>query len=391
MTNPDATAPLQGLVVADFSRVLAGPLASMVLGDLGAEVIKVERPAVGDDTRGWGPPWRGQDSTYFLSVNRNKRSMILDLSDPDDLDLAVRLSDRADVLIHNFRPGTAEALGLGYAALSASNPGLVYASISGFGTDRAAAGLGGYDFLVQAMSGLMSITGEPDGPENKVGVALVDVMCGLYTVIGVQAALAERERSGRGQEVHVSLMGAALAALVNQASAYLGADVIPGRMGNRHPSIVPYETVAAADRPVAVAVGSDRLFDRLVQAVGLPELAADPRFGSNADRVAHREGLIGALQDRLGTKPAAHWVALLRQEGIPAGLVNDVAEAFAEADRLGLDPVIDARAAEGPSTATVRSPLGLSRTPTVDPTAPPRLGQHDSELRRWLQGDPDDG
>lgn len=383
--------PLRGLVVADFSRILAGPLATMILADLGADVIKVERPGVGDDTRQWGPPWSGPDSTYFLSVNRNKRSLTLDLTDPDDQEVAVRLCGRADVVIHNFRPGGAQQLGLGYDTLSATNPGLVYASISGFGVDRAAAGLGGYDFLVQAMSGLMSITGDPDGPPHKVGVALVDVICGLYTVIGIQAALAEREHSGHGQEVHVSLMGAALASLVNQASSFLEAGVVPGRMGNSHPSIVPYETMEAADRPLAVAIGSDRLFDRLVRTVGLPAMADDARFGSNAARVEHRDALIESLQSVLCTRPAAEWVAALRDQGIPAGLVNDIAEAFAEADRLGLDPVVAAPAADGATTATVRSPLHLSRTPTVVRNAPPVLGEHDAELRRWLQEDSDAG
>lgn len=378
-------APLEGLLVADFSRVLAGPLASMILADLGADVVKVERPGVGDDTRAWGPPWRGEDSTYYLSVNRNKRSLTLDLGDQEDRRLAVRLCHRADVVIENFRPGAAAGLGLDYQVLSAGNPGLVYASISGFGTAEAAAGLGGYDFLVQAMSGLMSITGDPAAEPHKVGVALVDVITGLYTVIGVQAALAEREHSGRGQQIHVSLLAAALASLANQASAYLSGDVVPTRMGNSHPSIAPYQPLCAADRPVVVAVGSDRLFAKLVTLLGLPELAVDPRFASNADRVANRHELTQTLEAVLATRPAGHWVARLRHEGIPAGLINTIDEAFAEAEQLGLQPVVTARQADGNPTPMVRSPIELSRTPTVVRSGPPSLGQHDEELRHWLR------
>jgi crotonobetainyl-CoA:carnitine CoA-transferase CaiB-like acyl-CoA transferase len=378
-------APLDGLLVADFSRVLAGPIASMILGDLGADVVKVERPGSGDDTRAWGPPWRGEDSTYSLAPNRNKRSVTLDLTDPADRRLAVRLAERADVLIENFRPGTAGRLGLGYDQVAARNPGLVYASISGFGTAGEGAGFGGYDFLIQAVSGLMSITGDPNAQPHKVGVALVDVVCGLYTTIGIQGALAERERSGRGQEVHVSLMGAALASLVNQASAYLAAGVVPGRLGNRHPSIAPYETVDAQDRPVAIAVGSDRLFALLGEVLELPGLAADPRFATNADRVANRDALAAELGKVLAARPAHEWVDALRRQGVPAGLVNDVSEAFAEAKRLGLSPVVDVRRSDGTVIPTVRSPLELSRTPVVSRHAPPALGEHDEEIRRWLE------
>jgi crotonobetainyl-CoA:carnitine CoA-transferase CaiB-like acyl-CoA transferase len=384
---PAGDAPLRGLLVADFSRVLAGPLATMILADLGADVIKIERPGLGDDTRSWGPPWRGEDSTYSLAANRNKRSVTLDLTDPDDRRLAGRLADRADVLIENFRPGGAARLGLDYDRLAVRNPELVYASITGFGDAEAAAGLGGYDFLIQAVSGLMSITGAEDGEPHKVGVALVDVVTGLYTVIGIQAALAERARSGRGQQVHVSLLAAALASLVNQASAYLGAAVVPGRLGNRHPSITPYETLPAADRPIALAVGSDRLFQRLVAVVGLPGLGEDPRFATNADRVAHRDELGALLAEALRTRPAAEWVTTLRAEGIPAGLVNDVAEAFAEAEALGLAPIVEAARSDGERIATVRNPIDLSRTPTVVDRAPPALGEHDAEVRRWLEED----
>ena len=379
--------PLAGLLVADFSRVLAGPLATMVLADLGADVIKVERPGVGDDTRAWGPPWRGDDSTYSLAVNRNKRSVTLDLTDPDDQRLAQRLARRADVLVENFRPGGAARLGLGYDELSPTNPGLVYASITGFGQDGAAAQLGGYDFLIQAMSGLMSVTGSPDGEPHKVGVALVDVICGLYTTIGIQSALLERRRSGRGQQVHVSLMAAALASLVNQASAYLGAGVVPGPLANRHPSIAPYETLATADRPIALAVGSDRLFGLLADVLDRPGLADDPRFLTNADRVAHRDDLAAELEAVLTRRPAADWVDDLRACGVPVGLVNDIAEAFQESTTLGLDPILDTFRSDGDAIPTVRSPLDLSRTPVVNRGAPPALGEHDHDIRRWLMED----
>jgi crotonobetainyl-CoA:carnitine CoA-transferase CaiB-like acyl-CoA transferase len=379
--------PLEGLVVADFSRVLAGPLATMILADLGADVIKVERPGTGDDTRSWGPPWRGDDSTYSLAMNRNKRSVSLDLTLPDDRRLARRLAVRADVLVENFRPGAAAKLGLDYDELAQDNPGLVYASVTGFGTSEAAAQLGGYDFLIQAVSGLMSITGDAEGEPHKVGVALVDVVCGLYTAIGIQGALAGRERTRRGQRVHVSLLSAALASLVNQASAYLGAGVVPGRMGNQHPSIAPYETYDAADRPLALAVGSDRLFGLLAEVIGGPHLAADPRFGSNASRVEHRSALGAELETLLAARPAAEWVTELRASGVPAGLVNDIAEAFAEAGELGLEPVVETERTDGERIPTVRSPIDLSGTPVVVRSAPPRLGEHETEIRRWLEED----
>jgi len=265
------TTPLSGILVADFSRVLAGPLATMTLGDLGAQVVKVERPGTGDETRQWAPPRSaGGESTYYLSVNRNKRSVTLDLSTADGRAAARALAERCDVLVENFAPGTMERFGLGYDELSAGNPGLIYASVTGFG--RAAA-LPGYDFLVQAVGGLMSVTGSPESEPSKVGVALVDVLAGQNLAIGVLAALQARHRTGRGQRVEVDLLGSLLAALVNQASAYLNAGVVPERMGNRHPSIAPYETLRTADRPIAVAVGNDGQFRRLATAVGEAALA----------------------------------------------------------------------------------------------------------------------
>jgi crotonobetainyl-CoA:carnitine CoA-transferase CaiB-like acyl-CoA transferase len=372
-------APLDGILVADFSRVLAGPLAAMLLGDLGADVVKVERPDGGDDTRAWGPPWRADESTYYLGLNRNKRSLALDLGDPGDRALARRLADRADVLIESFRPGLMAAWGLDGDALRAGNPGLVSCSITAFGSGEAARGLPGYDFLAQAMGGLMSVTGEEDGRPLKVGAAVVDLVCGLLAVVGIQAALAERARTGRGRHVEVSLMDAALTSLLNQASAWVLGGVVPRRRGNRHPSIAPYETYATADRPLAVAVGNDRLFARLCDALGLPELAADPRFATNSARVAHADALAERLEAVLRTRPAAAWAEALRDAAVPAGPINDVAEAFALASALGMEPVAEAGGYPLPAP-----PLRLDgeRPPIRRP--PPRLDEHGAELRAWL-------
>ena len=308
-------APLEGLIVADFSRVLAGPYASMLLGDLGADVIKVERPGSGDDTRAWGPPWRDGESTYYLGLNRNKRSVALDLADPGDRELARRLGERADVLLESFRPRLMASWGLDGDSLRAANPRLVSCSITAFGTGERAAGLPGYDFLLQAMGGLMSVTGEPDGRPLKVGAALIDLVCGLLAANGIQAALVERERTGRGRHVEVSLMDSALASLLNQGSAWVSGGAVPERRGNRHPSIVPYETYEAADRPFAVAAGNDRLFARLCEAVGLPDLPADERFAGNEARVENVDALAEALEGVFRTQPAEHWVDVLARRG----------------------------------------------------------------------------
>jgi crotonobetainyl-CoA:carnitine CoA-transferase CaiB-like acyl-CoA transferase len=374
---------LEGLLVADFSRVLAGPLCTMTLGDLGADVVKVERPGAGDDTRTWGPPWSGEGATYFLGLNRNKRSLVLDLKDPADLRLAAELAARADVVVESFRPGTMDRLGLGFDAVRARNPGVVFCSISGFGSGERGAALLGYDLLLQAMSGLMSVTGEPDGPALKVGAALVDMVCGLYAASGVLAALRARERDGTGQHVEVSLLDSALAGLLNQASAFLGAGVVGGRLGNRHPSIAPYETFRTADGELAVAGGNDAIFARLCAVVDRPQLAADERFATNAARLEHRDALARELEAAFAAAPATDWVARLSQAGVPAGPINDVEQAFALAEDLGLDPID-----ETDGVRTVRSPLRLSATPARIARRPPRLGEHDAELRAWLEAPP---
>jgi crotonobetainyl-CoA:carnitine CoA-transferase CaiB-like acyl-CoA transferase len=373
---------LDGILVADLSRVLAGPLCAMTLGDLGAEVIKVERPDGGDDTRHFGPPFVDEGATYYLGLNRNKRSVALDLKHPADVALARRLCERADVVIESFRPGTIERLGLGHADVQATNPRVVYCSISAFGAGERAATLPGYDLLLQAMSGLMSVTGEPDGRPLKVGAALIDMICGLYASSAILAALHARGRTGRGQRVEVSLMESALAALLNQGSGFLGAGAVPGRLGNRHPSITPYETFTAADGDFAVACANDAMYRRLCAAVGRPELADDERFATNRERVARRDELVAELEATFATAPAAEWVARLGDAAVPAGAINDVAEAYAFAEELGLEPVV-----EVDGVRTTRSPMRLGETPATVRRRPPRLGEHDAEIRAYLAGD----
>ncbi|MGN6244548.1 MAG: CaiB/BaiF CoA transferase family protein [Motilibacteraceae bacterium] len=365
---------LDGLLVADFSRVLAGPYATMLLADLGADVVKVEHPD-GDETRAWGPPW-GPDgtSTYFLSVNRNKRSVVLDLRTPDGLRAARALAARADVVVENLRPGAMDRLGLGYDDVRAVNPRVVYGSVSGFGSGAGAA-LPGYDLLVQAMGGLMSVTGPGPGEPTKAGVALVDVVTGLHLALGVVAALRHRDATGEGQRVEVSLLTSLLSALVNQGSAYAVAGVVPGILGNAHPSIAPYEPYPTSEGQLVLAVGNDRQFRALVSALGAPALADDPRFATNPARVAHREALKAELVTLLAARPAGEWTELLAPAGVPCGPVNDLAGAFGLADRLGLQPVVDAG-----GVPTVADPVRLSATPPSYRSAPPRLGEHTAEV-----------
>jgi crotonobetainyl-CoA:carnitine CoA-transferase CaiB-like acyl-CoA transferase len=364
---------LADLTILDFSRVLAGPFATMLLGDLGAEVIKVERPGMGDDTRGWGPPFddRG-DATYFLSVNRNKRSLALDLTAAEDLARARSLASEADVLVENFRPGLMEGLGLGWEDLRKQNPSLVYCSITGFGRGEGAK-LPGYDLLVQALGGLMSITGPADGDPQKVGVALVDVLAGLFASVGILAALRHRERTGEGQRVEVTLLGALLAALVNQASAYTVAGVVPERMGNQHPSIAPYELFRAAEGALVIGVGTDRQFTTLCEVLGAPQLATDSRFASNSARVENRVELREELERQLAREPADVWAERLIAERVPAGVVNDLDAAFSLAQSLGLDPIVSLPREDGTEVRLTRNPIALSETPAEYRTAPPAL------------------
>lgn len=378
------TRPLEGILVADLSRVLAGPLATAMLADLGARVIKVERPGTGDDTRSWGPPWTDGGAVYFHSANRSKESVVLDLEDDADRALARTLVSRADVVVENFRVGALDRYGLGYDDVRALNPRAVYCSITGFGSGAGAA-LPGYDFLVQAVGGLMSITGEPDergGVPSKAGVALIDVLAAKDATMGILAALHARERTGRGQRVEVNLLSSLLAALVNQASTYLATGVPPERLGNAHPSIAPYELLDAADGPLAVACGNDGQFRRLAETLGAPGLADDERFATNAARVANRLALRDELTRLLATDTAEAWVDRLLDAGVPAGRIGTIADGFQLAERLGLAPTVDVGAGR---PAQVRHPVHYSETPVTDYTAPPTLGQHSAEIRRWLE------
>ncbi len=380
--------PLEGILVADFGRVLAAPYATMLLADLGADVVKVEHPLRGDDTRAWGPPYAHDEATYFLSVNRNKRSLGADLREPVSLRQVTELVRRADVLVENFRPGTMAQYGLSYEEARRLNPGLVYCSVTGFGSGEGAA-LPGYDLLLQAVGGLMSVTGPGPGEPVKAGVALVDVLTGLHAAVGILAALRDRDATGEGQHVEVDLLSTLLSSMVNQSAAYTLAGVVPGILGNRHPSIAPYELFAAADRRIVIAVGNDRQFAALCHGLDAPELAADARFASNARRVANREELAAELARRLRRRTAAEWFDLLTPLGVPCGPVNDLAGAFDLAERLGLRPRVTVAGEGGAPMDLVANPIGLSRTPPRYRSRPPRLGEHTAEITAWL--DADDG
>lgn len=370
---------LEGLLVADFSRVLAGPLAAMTLGDLGADVIKVEAPS-GDETRSWQPPTDDQGrATYFLTVNRNKRSVVLNLKDPADLTLAQELARRADVLIENFKPGTMGKFALDYESVSMKNPGIVYCSISGFG-EADGRELPGYDPLVQALSGLMSVTGPAGGGGHKVGVALIDVIAGLNASTGILAALSARDRDRVGQRVTVDLLSTALAALANQASSYLNTGASPSRLGNVHPSIEPFATFDTADGPIMICAGNDDQFRKLATAIGAPNLIADPRFVANSDRVANREQLRPELESRLRLDSGDYWTGVLGDAGVPAGPVNEVEGGFKLAEKLGLDPIDEFEGVRSP-----RSPLTLSATPAETRLRPPEVDEQGEEIRDWLK------
>jgi crotonobetainyl-CoA:carnitine CoA-transferase CaiB-like acyl-CoA transferase len=373
--------PLSSLLVADFSRVLAGPFCTMTLGDLGAEIVKVEQPN-GDDTRVWGPPFVDDESVYYLGVNRNKRSVVLDLRDAEDLRVATTLAERADVLVENFRPGTMARFGLDEPTIRRANPALVYCSISAFGT-AAGRELAGYDLLVQALGGLMSITGPDADHPTKVGVALVDVLAGLFATVGIVAALRERDRSGRGQHVEIDLMSALLSALANQSASYVLAGEIPRAMGNGHASIAPYDTYPTGDGMIVLAVGNDKQFGQLCDALRISHLAQDRRFLTNELRVRNRALLRERLERALAPDSAAYWTRILPAFGVPAGAVNNIAEAFALAEQLGLHPIRNTE--DGDSLGRqVASPINLSATPVTYRTRAPRLGEHNSDIRNWL-------
>ena len=380
--SPPRPGPLAGLLVADFSRVLAGPYCTMLLADLGADVIKVESPG-GDDTRRWQPPVTADGvSTYYLAINRNKRSVVLDLRADADRAAAAELARRADILVENFKPGGLVKFGLDYPAVAATNPGLIYASITGFGAG-AGAGLPGYDIIVQAVSGLMSLTGDAGGPPYRAGVALFDVMAGLHTTIAVLAALHHRTATGQGQHVEASLLASAMSGMVNQASAVAAGGVVPMRMGNAHPSLFPYEPLPTADGEIVIAAGNDTQFRRLCETLGAPELADDPRFDINEKRTVNRAELWPLLTERLAARTSAEWFGLLVAGGVPCGPINTIDAGIALARDIGLEPLVQAGDGAG-SVPTIRHPVSFSVTKPSYPLPPPQLDEHGAEIRAWL-------
>lgn len=384
MTHRDGPAdgPLAGIVVADLSRVLAGPYCTMMLADLGALVIKVESPR-GDDTRRWVPPRRGEESTYYLSVNRNKRAIALDFTDPEDLAVVHEIVDHADVLVENFKPGALAKYGLDHQTLGPRRPDLIHASITGFGTG-AGADLPGYDLLAQALSGLMDVTGHADGEPLRAGVAVFDVITGLHAATGILSALHERTRSGLGQHIELNLLSSALSGLVNQSGAYAAGGVVPGRLGNEHPSLTPYAPFPARDKQIVIAVGNDTQFAALCGCLGVPELARDPRFATNAARVGHRGELREVLVERLSARDAADWFELFRAANVPSAPILTVAEGTRFADDLGLDPVV--ATGSGPQAIpTIRNPIRFSRSTVGYHRAPPPLDGDRQEVLHWLE------
>lgn len=377
------TGPLDGVLVADFSRILAGPYATMLMADMGAEVIKVEGPR-GDDTRTWMPPVREGVSTYYLGINRGKRSIALDLRDEADAGAARELARRADVLIENFKPGGLDRFGLGYDDVRKDNPGVVYASITGFGAG-AGREVPGYDLMVQAISGLMSLTGDPDGPPYRAGISVFDVMAGNHAVIGILAALRHRDATGEGQRVEVNLLSSALTGLVNHSSAYVAGDVVPYRMGNAHPSVFPYEPLPTQDNDLIISAANDSQFRKLCEVLEIPDVADDPRFAANAGRTANREELRPVLVERLVTKTAVEWFDLLVAAGVPCGPINTIDGGFAMAERFELDPVVEVGEGDR-AVPTTRHPIRFSVTPVSYALPPPELDEHGDEIRKWLNG-----
>lgn len=383
--------PLTGLKVLDLSRILAGPTCTQLLGDLGADVLKIERPGAGDDTRAWGPPFvkdasgaETRESAYYLCANRNKRSLALDLSDPKAVEAIRRLAARSDVLIENFKVGDLARRGLGWEDLRALNPRLVYCSVTGFGQDGPAAHRAGYDALAQAMGGIMSATGAPNGPPTKVGVGIADVMTGMYATVAILAALQAREITGQGQRIDVALFDTQLAWLINLGAAHFTDGRVPGRLGNAHPQIAPYDTFPTADGWVFLAVGNDAQFARFCAVAGRPELAADSDFATNAARVRARERLTELLRPLTQARTKAWWLAELEAVGVPCGPVNDIAEAFAEPQAVhrGARVRMAHPVAAGGAVDLIGNPLKLSATPVTYRHAPPTLGQHTAEALR---------
>ncbi len=393
---------LPHIKVLDLSRVLAGPWCTQMLADLGAGVVKVERPGAGDDTRHWGPPFlqdaQGQDTsqaTYFTACNRNKRSVAIDMAQPEGQALIRQMALQSDVLVENFKVGGLAQYGLDYASLKALNPRLIYCSVTGFGQDGPYAPRAGYDLMIQAMSGMMSITGRadelPGGGPLRVGVALTDLFTGVYACSAILAAIEVRHRTGEGQHIDMALLDVGMAILANQAAGFLNTGAVPQRMGNSHPSLAPYQDFPTADGAMLLAIGNDGQFARFCQAAGHPEWATDARYASNTLRVQHRSVLIPAMEAVTRTRSTADWIALLEDKAVPCGAINDIGQAFADAQvqarglklNQALAPaVIDSTAIE--SIASVASPLRLSATPPVLHRAPPMLGEHTDEVLAGL-------
>ncbi|OXS85508.1 CaiB/BaiF CoA transferase family protein [Kocuria marina] len=380
--DPATSGPLSGVVVADFSRVLAGPYCTMLLADMGATVVKVESPT-GDDTRGYKPPSRDGVGTYYLSVNRNKHSIVLDLRDPADLETAYEIIDAADVFIENFKPGGLARYGLDPEAVAEGWPGLIHTSITGFGTDRGAH-LPGYDLLVQGVSGFMSVTGSADGPPQRAGVAMFDVLTGLHAAVAILGALHERDVSGRGQHIHLDLLSCALSSLVNQTTGYAACGNDPQRMGNDHPSLFPYGPFPTADKDLIITVGNNPQFRRFVTVLGLPELAEDPRFDTVENRNQHREELRPLLNKALSSNTAEVWASRLQSEGLPCAPILTIPEGVEYAASLGLDPVV--QVGEGDEAVPlIKNPVTFSRTPVRYDKAPPALGADRTDVMAWLR------
>jgi len=379
--------PLAHLKILDLSRVLAGPWAGQILGDLGADVIKVEHPGTGDDTRGWGPPYlkdeeghESHEAAYYLSANRNKRSIAIDLANKEGQKIIKQLAASVDVVLENFKVGGLKKYGLDYAGLKAVNPKLVYCSITGFGQDGPYASRAGYDFIVQGMSGLMSVTGAPDGPPMKVGTAVADLTTGMYAVIGILAALSHRDRTGEGQYIDMALLDTQMSWLANQNMNYLVGGTSPGRSGNAHPNIVPYQDFETADGHIIVAVGNDRQFARFAAAIGAPELARNKSYETNEGRVRHRATLVPTIAERMQAKSTAHWMEALEAAGIPHGPIHTVGEAFSDPQAVHRGMKVEMDHPLGVTLASVASPIKMSATPPDYRRPPPMLGQHTDAL-----------
>jgi formyl-CoA transferase/CoA:oxalate CoA-transferase len=381
MSSP-APAPLDGTTVVDFTRVLSGPYCTMLLADMGARVIKIEQPDRGDDTRAWGPPFVHGESAYFLSVNRNKESLSLDLKAPAAQEVIAKLLERADVLVENFRPGTMERLGLGYETLAAAHPRLVYCSISGFGQSGPRRNEPGYDAVMQGEGGLMSITGAADGPPFRLGVAISDIVTGMFAAQGIAMALLARVRSGRGQRVDIGMLDSTAALLTYQAGIYFATGKTPARMGNRHPTIVPYETFAASDGDFVIAVGNDDQWRRFCVAIDAGTLADDERFATNQNRVAHYNELRPLLAARLAQRPKEKWVSTLEAAGIPCGSVRNIAEVLGDAQLDARKMIETVDHVTAGAVRVLGVPIKLSDTPGAVRTAPPALGQHTDSILR---------